>query len=237
MALSNKTLTYLVILAMSVSFFSTLTLLNRLKNFSVPEEITGKAQSVQGEINLTVESAISIILRNASIDFGSGFVNTSGPKATPCANFATLNITYNGGNPLYVDSSGNDCWNSFIPGQPTEPISPFLIENEGNQNVTLTVTGPTPLDFFNNEAGLTNPAYYDLSWKGVNIEANACSVPGDFTDTWTTFGGTQTICDNDRFGFISGADELAVDIQVQIPTTGLSPGTEYKNSTITFTAS
>ena len=236
MRLSNKTLSFLVILAMSLSLVSTLSLLNRIQSvLPSAEELTGRAQFAQGEVNLTVETAISIILWNNTIDFGKGHVNTSGPKVAVCANYANLSIRWDGGALTYNDTSDNDCWNSVDVGQPTTPTHPFTIENEGNQNVTLSVLGPTPVDFFNNEP--TSPEYYNLSWQGENMEANACSVAGDFETDWTTFSGvTQTICANERYGFVSGADDLAVNIAVQIPTTGLTAGTEYKNSSITFTA-
>ena len=69
------------------------------------------------------------------------------------------------------------------------------------------------------------------------MEGNACSVSGDFETGWRAFNGTiQTICANDRYGFAGGADDLAVNIAVQIPTVGLTVGTEYKNSSITFLA-
>ena len=240
MELSNKALSLLVVLAMSLSLVSTMSLLNRVQRvLPSPEELTGKAPTALGEVNLTVESAISIVLWNSTIDFGQGFVNTTGVKASLCLNWANLSIRWAGGpTGTYADTGTSDCWNSFVAGQPTEPSYPFTIENEGNQNVTLQVTGPTPLDFFNNEAGLTNASWYNLTWQGENMDTDACSVSGDFTTRWTTFNGSiQTICANDRYGYVSGADDLAVNIAVQIPTNGLTVGTEYKNSSITFTAS
>ena len=234
--ISNRTLALLLVTAIVVSLGTTVYTLNVMSGVRLP---TGRAGSELGEVNLSVESAISILLWNSTIDFGVGFVNTTGVKAPLCTNWANLSIRWAGGPTAgtYADTGGSDCWNSFISGQPTEPTHPFTIENEGNQNVTLFITGPTPLDFFNNEAGLTEPAYYNLSWQGENMEANACSVAGDFETGWTTFSGAQqTVCANERYGFVAGADDLAINIAVQIPTSGLSVGTEYKNSSITILA-
>ena len=229
MKLSNKALALLVILAMSLSLFSTLSLLNKFHSIvPSPEELTGKAQNVQGEVNLTVEGAISIILHNSTIDFGLGFVNTS--KTGVCVDDANLSINYSS-TPIYLDE--DDCWTSFTSGQPTQPTNAFTIENEGNQNVTLEVYGPHPTDFF---SGVTaSSAHYNLSWAGHNIEGNACS--SGLVTTWTAFNGTvQTICPSDYFGFVAGADDMAVHIRVQIPSYGLG-FTEYKNSSIEFQAS
>jgi len=182
--ISNRTLALLLVTAIVVSLGATVYTLNTISGVRIP---AGRATSEAGEVNLTVESAVSIILWNTTIDFGQGFVNTSGPKAGQCTNFANLSIRWAGSALTYVDTNGNDCWNSFISGQPTTPTHPFTMENEGNQNVTLTVLGPTPLDFFDGEP--TNPAYYNLSFQGENMEANACSVAGDLTSAWTTFTG------------------------------------------------
>ena len=231
--ISNRTLALLLVTAIVVSLGATVYTLNVMSGVGVPP--TGRAQSEAGEVNLSVESAISIILHNNTIDFGLGFVNTTAPKDTQtCAGYANLSIRYDSGAGTYYDE--NDCWTSLIANQPTEPSWPFTIENEGNQNVTLQVLGPEPIDFFNNDADLTNTSNYNLSWQGENMEANACSG-GDLTTAWTTFSGAQqTICANSHYGYVSDADDLAVNIKVIIPAVGLDAG-EYKNSSITFTAS
>ena len=228
--ISNRTLALLLVTAIVVSLGATVYTLNTMSGVRLP---TGRAGSEAGEVNLTVENAISILLWNSTIDFGKGHVNQTGPKVALCANFANLSITWNGGSPDYTDTNDDDCWNSVDVGQPTQPTHPFTIENEGNQNVTLSVLGPTPADFFNNQP----VGYYELMWQGENMEADACSVAGDFETTWTNFSGvSQDICANNRYGFVSGADDLAVNIAVMIPVLGLTPGTEFKNSSITFTA-
>ena len=229
--ISNRTLALLLVTAIVVSLGATVYTLNVMSGVRLP---TGRAGSEAGEVNLTVESAISILLWNNTIDFGYGFVNTSSPKDTQtCAGYANLSIRWASGANTYYDE--NDCWTSFTAGHPTTPTHPFTIENEGNQNVTLTVLGPLPISFFNDDVDLTNASNYNLSFAGENMELDACST--GLTTAWTTFNGTQQdVCGNSRYSYISGADDLAVNIKVLIPATGLDPG-EYKNSSITFTAS
>ena len=228
MELSNKTLSFLVILAMGVSLVSTIYLIYQAHLIFVNP--TGKAPSGTGEVNLSVESVISIILYNNSIDFGSGFVNTS-----KCTN-ATLSIRHDSGANTYNDSNGNDCWRSTTGADVPAPQNMFKVVNTGTQNVTLTVLGPEPIDFFTGiNPPTASPDLYNLSWQGENID-NGCT--SGLVTVWTTFNGSiQTICPNNGFGYTPNNDELAINIKVQIPGSGIDTGREYRNDSIEFTAS
>ncbi len=231
MKFSNKTLTFLVILAMSVSLISTLYLIYTIQIiFSNPSYLTGKAPSGTGEINLTTESVISIELYNNSIDFGSGFVNT-----TKCTN-ATLSISYDGGLNTYNDSNGNDCWRGTTGADVPAPLNMFKIVNTGTQNVTLTVRGPKPIDFFTGiNPPTASPDLYNLSWQGENID-NGCTT--GLVTAWMFFNGTyQIICPNFGLGYIPTNNEVAINVKVQIPGSGVDTGREYSNDSIEFTAS
>ena len=231
MKLSNKKLTLLVILAMGVSLISTLYLIyNTQRLYSNSSDLTGKIPSGTGEVNLTTESVISIILYNNSIDFGSGFVNTS-----KCTN-ATLSIRHDSGANTYNDSGGNDCWRGTTGADVPAPQNMFKIINTGTQNVTLTVRGPEPTDFFIGiNPPTASPDLYNLSWQGENID-NGCS--SGLIIIWTSFNGTdQIICPNDGLAYIPSSDELAINIEVQIPGSGIDTGREYSNDSIEFTAS
>ena len=230
MKLSNKVLAFLVILAMSISLISALGLMNKIQEFlSKPIELTGKAPTDTGEVNLTVQLSISISLNVDTLDFGSGFINT-----TKCTN-ATLSIRHDNGANTYNDSGGNDCWRSTTGADVPGPTNPFEVENDGDGNITLTITGPHPTDFFTG----TNPPtastdLYNLSWQGENMD-NGCT--SGLVTSWTAFNGTtQMVCDNNLFGFIPTSDELAINIKVQIPANGIDTGREYHNDSIVFTA-
>ena len=193
-----------------------------------PVELTGKLPTASGEVNLTVQQFVSIILWNNTIDFGAGSVNNT----LPCNN-ATIAIRWDTGLLTYDDA--DNCWINTTNGNPPQPSHPFTLENEGNENVTLTVTGPTPTDFFTASGPpAADPSLYNLSWAGENMD-NGCT--SGLVQTWTAFNGSeQTICDNNYFGFVAGDDDLAVNIRVQIPAQGIDKNQEYKNDSIVFTA-
>ncbi len=230
MELSNKFLAVLVVLAIAMSGFSTILLLNKLSGITVsPEKITGRAQEDYGKINLTVESTISIrLLESTLIDFGSGYVNTSdllcnwGGGST----HANLSVTDDGG---YVDD--NNCWVSQTI-EPPEPDQPFYIENDGNQDVQLDINCPSAGTMFSGYAGHNRK---NLTWFGSENETNSCS--GVLTTTGVCDGTDQTICSVFEYhqpAEEGNGDEIEVGIGVIIPD-GLSVQ-EY-NSTIMFTAS
>ena len=230
MKFSNKILTLLVIFTMGLSLISTLSLMTKLQELiSKPTELTGKAPTDTGEVNLTVQQIISISLNVDTLDFGSGFIN-----ATKCTN-ATLSIRHDGGLNTYNDSDGNDCWRSTTGADVLGPSNPFEIENDGDDNVSITITGPHPYDFFTGVNPPTaDPSLYNLSWAGENMD-NGCT--SGLVQTWTAFNGTtHIVCDNNMFGFSSSSDDLAINIKVQIPASGIDTGREYRNDSIVFTA-
>ncbi len=212
---SNKVLAFLVLFTMSLTVVSTLVTLNRLS--SAPEQLTARATTGQGNVSLIVSNTISIIMNTDTIDFGSGYVNTSNAA---CANNATLRAEH-----VFNDSNGNDCWTA------SESPGPLRIENDGNRNVTITVIGPNETTFF---SGYTGSYEYNLSWKMRNNESGSCDEIPAGADSYHTFIGTsQSVCDNMDHQ-PSTSDEITIDVEVKIPS-DLDPGT-YENSTITFTA-
>ena len=227
MKLTYRTMAFLLVTAIVVSLGATVYTLNILGGVRLP---TGRAPTDTGEVNLTVQQSISLLLWNDTIDFGEGSVNNT----QPCNN-ATIAIRWDTGSLTYDDA--DNCWINTTDGNPPQPSHPFTLENDGNENVTLTVIGPIPYDFFTSSGPpAADPSLYNLSWAGENMD-NGCTSSGDFIEVWTTFNGTsQTICDNNRFGFVSGDDDLAVNIQVQIPGQGIDKNQEYKNDSIIFTA-
>jgi len=215
--ISNKFLAFLVFIAISLSTFSTLTLLNRLDLVKEsPKEITGKAPIDLGNVSLEVIQDLSIILSVDTVDFGNGFINTSGGKDPSCQINATLSAeaTY---------SDRDDCWTA------TETPTNLELYNAGNVNVSLTVLGPIKDDFFNNEVTVNTK---NITWKFRNNETDACTENVTAALSYRDFDGTaQSICTNLRY-IPNEQDSLAIDIQVVIPP-DLGVGT-YENSTIEF---
>ncbi len=211
--ISNRTLALFLVSAIVVSLGITVYSLNILTQGS----ITGRATTQPGNVTVSIQDATSIRLYKSTVDFGSGYVNTT---KTACATNATLNASYR-----YIDSNNNDCWvGTTAPPSPTA----LALENDGNRNVTITIKGPTPAGFFQGQgAPIAN-----LSWLSRNNETGAC-VSG-LQATFTSFtGASQSACTKLLFT-PSNSDDLAIDIQVIIPA-GLPVG-GYSNATIEFTA-
>ncbi len=224
--ISNRTLALLLVTAIVVSLGATVYTLNILGGVKLP---TGRAPTDTGEVNLTVQQSISLLLWNDTIDFGVGIVNNT----QPCNN-ATIAIRWDSGGLSYDDA--DNCWINTTNGEPPQPSHPFTLENDGNENVTLTVIGPIPYDFFTSSGPPeADPSLYNLSWAGENMIGLGCT--SGLVQAWTTFNGTsQTICPDNRFAFVADDDDLAVNIQVQVPGQGIDKNQEYKNDSIVFTA-
>ena len=216
--ISNRTLAILLVTAIVVSLGATVSTLNRLSTGA-----TGRANYDMGDVQLQVSSTVSILLLNDTIDFGSGYVNDSCAVPSGTVNNATLTAAA-----AYTDPY--NCW-LLAPETPTS----LHIENDGNQNVTLKVYGPTNASFYSVSDvayGGTNP--HALLFQARDYEAGSCDVStgGTFQNAWIDFKGqNRTICDDFLY---SGTDEIAFDIRVIIPE-DLPTGT-YQNSTIEFTA-
>ena len=225
--ISNRTLAVFLITAIVVSLGATLGVLNKLS--SGP---TGRATTDQGNVSLRVATEASIILNQAIVDFGSGFVNNTNPG---CTNNATLEAAA-----AYADSGGTDCWTA------TETPTSLLLENDGNVNVTLDVTGPNVIQFFTHSVEgayadySSNDFEYNLSWKVRDDEAGACNEVGDAgaASSYRPFtGSSQNVCDNLDYYVAAGPDgqdEIAIDVEVKIPS-DLYPGL-YENTSIVFSA-
>ncbi len=215
--ISNKALAVLVVAAIVVSVFSTLLTLDSLTKFRqlADEQVTGRLTTGDGQVNFSVSNTASILMNNAIIDFGSGYVN-----ATKCTN-ATLTVNDTG------FSDPGDCW----VATPNSADTPILFENDGNVNATLTVTGENGVTFFNSYSG-SYP--YNITWTARNNETLACTEwSGTASSAWNNFtGGADSICDNFRF-LPENQDELAVDIRITVPV-DLPPG-QYQDSDVTFT--
>ena len=163
---------------------------------NVNKVITGNVSL--GTVNLTISSLAQINFTTDIINWGTGAVN-------PGSINATLDTSINGPGNI---TNGN--WTSNTAG--------LILENIGNQNVSLTIdVGKNASAFF----GGTNPQYWlnvsepsghDGSCTFVNI------TEGSWFDANTSMGGDgvdYTICDN--LGANSAVDSVRVDVRIVIP--------------------
>lgn len=209
--ISNRTLALLLVTAIVVSLGVSVVTLQQIGQ----ETPTGYAPQDQGNVTLYVESQVSIILTTDTIDFGAGYVDTE-----LCPTNATL---YAG--QTYNDTDGVDCWTNN-----TQSPTSFVIQNDGNRNVTLDVTGPTVNAFFQS----LGSAIKDISWRARQNETASCDAgAATFQQTYVSFDGTaQTVCSD--FLDDPDTDSLAIDIKVIVPSD--LPTGRYENSTIEFSA-
>jgi len=164
-------------------------------NFLKIIELTGMAV---GTANLTVESKTSINFSTNIIDWGSGSVDVGEDNAT-------LNTVAG------ADNVVNGNWTSNTAG--------LIIENIGNQNVTLDLKGgKTAQTFF----GGTNPSY---QYNASNSEEDSCTfniVEGAFQDVNITGPAGTRVCN--VFNVLDSADTIRIDIRVVIPSDATQTG-------------
>lgn len=157
-------------------------------------QITGYAT---GEANLTVESTVSINFSNSSVNWGSGRVNTGQTKA-------------------YLDTQSG----TVTFGNWTAVSGGLVVENTGNVNLTLNLTGgKTAAQFLSG----TNPAY---KWNVSNFEVGSCLNATGGPPLYTQFGkfsdvntSTELICNT--FRFEAGNDTILIAFNLTVPENSL----------------
>ncbi len=147
-------------------------------------KITGKAT---GTANLTIVSVVNINFTISNISFGSGSVTLGSNNAT-------------------IDTLGN-----VINGNWTPVTEGFILENLGNNNVTLYLkSGKTAAQFL----GGTGPSY---QYNVTNNETGSCiNATGFSLGLWTdvnTSGDGDLICN--PFGI--SANSINIDLKLVIP--------------------
>ena len=135
---SNRTIVALLAVALVITVVGTLVSVSKLNELGgTYTYLTGAATSTStGQTNITITSTTSLTLANTNINFGSGRLNGSAKACAIDTNNSVLNIwsngTTSGGN--FVNDDRTGCV-SF-----TGPTSGFLLENTGNNNVSVGYT-------------------------------------------------------------------------------------------------
>ena len=206
---NSKVITFLALIALTASIFSIGLVFNSTKTlFNV---ISGYATST-GEANLTIETVVAVNFTNAHINWGSGRVNNGAPNAT-------LETTEGTG--------------SVVNGNWTRVDTGLILENIGNLNVTLNMSGTKTAAQM---IGGTGPQY---NWlfnfnTGENAATclNASGASIGFSDNYASVNTTSAeICR--FFGFGNSNDALLIDFQVVVPSDSF---TGALGDTITATA-
>ncbi len=208
MEMSNKTLAMLLVAAIAVSLFGTIFSLNRLESFGT----TGFATQANGTASVYVNTTTSIIFNVSTINWGTGYVNTSG---------GYVNCT------MATDAAHSAGCSGF-----TTVSNGFILENDGNTNATVSLyANATAVQFIGGSSG-GGPLF---QYKVSNNEATSCSspAPSSYTDVNVTPPGT-TICPSTTFDFNNSKDTMEIEVMINIPDNSLSG---QRAATFTATAS
>ncbi len=223
--ISNKTLALLLIIAIVISLGGTFVSLNRLYNLKkifVPE-ITGLATDT-GTLSLTISENVAINFSvNDTMNWGTGAVDTGKTTCLLQSNYTNGSaLTYSG------DAITNNCTQDDF-----QTVGNFVVENIGNRNVTLNITGSAARTLFGVSGG--NYSFNITNKPGETPCKNASGTSHWDRETagddgsripWTPFKGTAAanaigLCQNKTdvygFGFDDANDEFYINIQMKLP--------------------
>ncbi len=209
--ISNNALATLAVAALIVSVAGTMLAVSRGPAFTGFQ--TGSSNAT---VQFTLQQVASIRFAIATVNFGTGFVNTSA------------------GNTICIlDTNGtNDpakCRNF------TTVTQGLVLENDGTINVTVSlVSNKNDTAFIGG-----NDTLNAFRWRVAQNESNSCgnlTGPTTFVDVNTTAPGTL-ICNifstgNGGFNFLDAQDTLLIDVNITIPYDALAGP---KNATLTAT--
>ena len=238
---SNAAIVSFLVIALVITLASLVMNMSQLDY--VQSMITGAATNTSvGTATLTVTSATAVTLQVSSIAFGSGFVNTTNAACTYCRT-----STESG------HASGNEsCCSRF-----NNVTAGFLVENTGNENVTLNVTcsgsctaatfinGTSPLFQFkivNSSDGASTGKTSNNSRDSTTDTTSSCSS-GDggwnYSSYTTMAASTFDLCGTNGsteyyFGAQPTRNAMIMDILVQIPSDAITGSA--KTATLTFSA-
>jgi len=174
----------------------------------------GFASSTIGTATVNVSTDLSIYLVDSNITFGNGAVDSGSQYGI-------------------LDSTGaavtNCSWN------PTN--DPFVIQNDGNVNVNITITASTAAGTWFGGTPASAAMWYNYS----NNEAGSCLLDSGnpyvnaTNSTWRILPVTSNInytCQ--KLNYSEPSDEMRIDLKLQVPQDAPQG---LKTNAITFTAS
>ena len=201
MEITNKTLAMLLVAAVAISLFGTIFSVNKLNQFGEFRSTTGFATTDTGTAVVVVNTSTSIKFVVATIDWGSGSVNsTSG----------FLNCT------LATDAANTEgCagFNTVSQG--------FILENDGNTVAAVSLAANrTAVQFIGGTGEGGGPLFrYKVANNGTESSSCTTPLPVAYTDVNVTAPGTVICAD---LNYTDIQDSLEIDIYVNIPYTSPS---------------
>ena len=193
----------IAIVAVGVALVNLGITINKISNI---KQITGYAAADTGQANLTITSLASIAFVTNTVDWGSGHVNETPTSA-------------------YMDTEGN-----VVDGNWSAVSQGLTLQNDGNCNVTFTLTTSNDADGFIGGSASTNNYKIKIS---VN-ETDACQNMTPLSSYTEATASAQDACGTPYgLGFTSTLDAIDVDINITIPEDATSGA---KGSIITASA-
>ena len=230
--LSNNALATLVVAALLVSVVGVFMAVSRVPGISITgQQALNNTDTAQAQF--TLQQVASITFARDTINFSTGFVNTSAGN-TECR-LST--------NDTKLDQ--DRCINFTIPATP-DPF--FILENDGTINVTVELLSNASADQFIGG----NTTINSFQWKLSQNETGSCNnLSSDGLGTGTTgyvevSNGTDpvvegiSICRTESTGggglnFLDEKDSLRIDINITVPVDATT-GTKRATLTATGTA-
>ncbi len=188
MPLSNKTLVYLISLAILITLFGTMINLTKLGEI---QYLTGL---VGGPVNVTVAASTTINLTNAVINWGSGQVSQGFVNAT-------------------LDTN-NDSAASLRGTWSTTGIRPFILQNVGNVPVNVSINSTTNATAY---IGGSGPAFRYFPQNAAGNSTACESGLANQTDFNPTGNASQKQPLCNVFNFTAQRDHMWININITIP--------------------
>ncbi|MBR9676413.1 hypothetical protein GOV05_05375, partial [Candidatus Woesearchaeota archaeon] len=165
-----------------------------------------------------ISEDISITLdNNDTIDWGTGYVNTSNPA---CSSNATLTTGDNAAPGVATDSAGNDCWTGIDTNED------FVVRSLANVPITVTINASK------NATEFLGPVA-EFQYQTYN-HTNGCAAGTSvsYVNAWQDFNETeQEICGAGE-NMTNAGNRVGITVRILVPVSI----TGAKNVSVTFTS-
>ncbi len=224
--ISNRTLAILLIVAIAISLGGTIISLNRLTQMGFPG-ITGAAQTDTGTATVNITSQASIIFHagNNTVAFGSGWVNST--ESSGICVMSAIN-------------SSDGTVNSACKGSWAAGLSGFIIENNGNVNLTVEVhSDKNSTEFLGGQtSGTNNMAFTFMAYNNESASCTSLNITCDNEwFAWPDNDAKTGICNSTTggLGYDDTKDSMVIDLNLSIDYRTNKTGNGTQTATITAT--
>ena len=217
--ISNKTLAFLLVVAIAISLGGTFVSMNRLNTLMNLPGVTGFATANStGTANVTITASASIRFAVNNLDFGIGAVNSSAGN-TVCS-LASGSVAG------FKDGTGQ-CINFSAVGV----LKSLQIENDGNVNLTVNLTSTKNATQF-----VGGPsAAEQFRFTVTNNDSSSCGAPTPAAWSPINSSGQMVVCGSTGgLSFLQSQNSLNMSLNLTIPyDSAFASGT---NQVVTLTA-